>query len=293
MSSLYASGRAPVPGVVAISSFAEARPASAARSRSRRVGYLAAAAACVSRKCANHVAGVATQTADRARSAALAAATGLRPIVRTIDRVNDRLRELITARQIYDAWRLVHAAFEPAVYRFVLQRTRAEYAEDLCRDIWNAVYRMLPTHDANVSPRSWVFAIARAKVSERSTIPPPPTLGRALYSTRALGRSVTRRDVPALERVIAALPAGDRELMELRHVSGLQVAELATVLGTSVRMIEGRLSSTAANLRVLVGAMTAAAPRQETTHAHGTRGRGHLAKPSRRSQRTAAARRRQ
>lgn len=179
--------------------------------------------------------------------------------------MNARLRELIDARQIYDAWLLLHGAHAAAVYRFVLERTSARTADDRCRDVWNAVYQGLPRYDVGVSPRSWLFALARM-LCDRSPTPPPISLGRALFLARGLGLRVRRSDVSAIEHSIAALPPDDRELLELRYVSGLRASELARILGANVRSIEQRLTSILIGVRVVVGAMATDASRRDAAH---------------------------
>lgn len=190
--------------------------------------------------------------------------------------VNERLRALIAARQIYDAWMLLHGAYEHSIYRFILERTTTERIGEVSEAVWNAVYRALPVYRTDGSPRSWLLSIAQAKLSERVDAPRPASAARAMFLARAFGSlPMTRRELPALERAIAALPADERELLELRYVNGLRPRAIAVLVGRSVRAIEEDLEAIIDGLRVLGRVDLQAAP-SRAARAHVDRGKAHF-----------------
>jgi RNA polymerase sigma factor (sigma-70 family) len=162
--------------------------------------------------------------------------------------VNDELCTLIASRQIYDAWSLLRSELGDSLRRYVAPRAGSADPDAICHEIWNDVYRALPTYRGNQSATSWLVELARTRLglgaSSRYL-----SVAHALFAARASARfSVNRRDLPALEQAIAARPEDERELLELRYVNNLRADEIATILGASARRVERDLMAIVENL---------------------------------------------
>lgn len=129
----------------------------------------------------------------------------------------------------------------PVLVRFAVSQIGSA-GEDIAAETWLAVMSGLDRFEGNESGfRGWVFTIARRKVID-------------LHRTPAVGRTSSVEDVPDLPeetaedtadvverqigtaealRLIGQLPGDQAEIIMLRVMVGLDVAEVARVVGKS------------------------------------------------------------
>jgi RNA polymerase sigma-70 factor (ECF subfamily) len=125
----------------------------------------------------------------------------------------------------------------------------AQAAEDLLQETFCQALRRRERLSQAASPRAWLFAIARnlaatAHRRRRTAGPLPAELP-----------AVERVEDPRLEpvrRVIAGLPDGLRETLELRLRHELRYEEIAAVLGIPVGTVRSRLHHALRRLRAAV-----------------------------------------
>jgi RNA polymerase sigma-70 factor (ECF subfamily) len=127
----------------------------------------------------------------------------------------------------------VYDRFAPAVLGF-FRSHRAADPEGLTGDVFLSVTRRLGSFDGDDDAlRRWVFTIAhhrwvdevRATARRLPTIPPD--------GIEVVSPPVDAAVDPALVQALAALTAEQREVVVLRHVADLSVADVARATGRS------------------------------------------------------------
>ena len=133
-------------------------------------------------------------------------------------------------------WRTLH----PALLRYLTVRGD-EAPEDLASETWMAVVRGLPKFEGGAAEfRAWLFTIARnraidqgrararrprsvavAEIAEITTLEVAPSAEHHAVRNDATARAV---------RLVATLPAMQAEMVMLRVVAGLDVADVARML---------------------------------------------------------------
>jgi len=128
-----------------------------------------------------------------------------------------------------------------AVFRYLLRRTGDRtVAEELMQETFVRVVRHGHRYDERGRERAWLFSIAYTLVANwardrrrRPTVAPVDPQYPA-HSTDAAASL-------ALERVLAALPELDRDVLLLRELGGLDYAEIAETIGGTVAAVRSRL----------------------------------------------------
>ncbi len=119
-------------------------------------------------------------------------------------------------------------------------------AEDLLQETFFQAARRVERVSQAVSPRAWLFTIARNVASTRlRRSRPVQDLPVELASSEAV-------EDPRLERVrqvIASLPEAQRETLELRLRDALTYEEIANVLGIPIGTVRSRLHNALRHLR--------------------------------------------
>lgn len=132
-----------------------------------------------------------------------------------------------------EIWRLLN----PSVLRYLRVREPG-FAEDIAAETWLQVVRDLPRF-AGGSPefRSWIFTIARHRAIDaaraRGVRPSTPTaevidIGTAPSAEES---ALEQLDTEAALRLVASLPEAQAEMVMLRVVAGLSVADVAEIVG--------------------------------------------------------------
>ena len=148
--------------------------------------------------------------------------------------------------------RVLYAEHGPALLRYLRRLTgRAESAEDLLQETFVQALRGLERLDSALSPKAWLFAIARhlginARQRRREALP--------LVDDLAAGpqeRPDPRRE--DMREAIAALPEKQREALQLRLAEGLSYEEIAQTLNIPVGTVRSRLHAAVKGLREALG----------------------------------------
>jgi RNA polymerase sigma factor (sigma-70 family) len=125
-------------------------------------------------------------------------------------------------------------------------------AADIAQDTWVAVARGLRRLDDARAFRAWIFTIVRRRASDWIRT---RRRDRGVVST-GTDEAPDRVDGPgdrhALRAALAQLDAGDREILVLRHLEDLSVAELARVLAVPNGTVKSRLFAARRKLRALL-----------------------------------------
>lgn len=159
------------------------------------------------------------------------------------------------------AWRALYLESRDPLYRYAMGRLgNAEDAEDLVGEVFEqALASASKVQDVGLPARAWLFGIARNLVNRRrrALYQRPPQLALELFDGGSTDPHLELGLVD-LVRAMARLPHGHAEVIALRFIHGLTVAETADVLGATVTSIKSRQFRATVALRKL---MNGAAPR--------------------------------
>ena len=132
-----------------------------------------------------------------------------------------------------ELWRLLH----PALLRYLRVRD-PDTAEDIAAETWLHVVRDLSRFSGGPAEfRAWVFTLGRHRAIDagraRAARPSTPTaevidIGTAPSAEAA---ALERVDTDGAVRLVATLPPAQAEMVMLRVVAGLSVAEVAAIVG--------------------------------------------------------------
>jgi RNA polymerase sigma factor (sigma-70 family) len=156
------------------------------------------------------------------------------------------------------AFDAIHEAFNVRLFTFLLRLSRRrDVAEDLLEETWLRLVK----HARGLRPETrigpWLFTVARnlhvsylrARVVEESAMAglmslwPSSVYGSSPFEDAAADELERR-----IERALAGLPAGSREVLLLITVAGLDHAEAAAVCGITPEAFRQRLSRARATL---------------------------------------------
>lgn len=175
-----------------------------------------------------------------------------------------------------DAMRTIFRAYQPMLVRYLRHRS-GDAAEDLASDTWLAVAQGLPRFVGGPDElRAWLFAVARNKIVDhyRAAGRRVPLVDRDDGDSHiAVGGTVVedhaevvsaRLDAQeSIRRLLEHLPADQAEVVLLRVVGDLSVAQVAQIMGRSagsVRVLQHRALKSLARSS-LVEALRPASPR--------------------------------
>lgn len=135
-------------------------------------------------------------------------------------------------------WRELH----PRLLRYLRSRGD-DAADDLAAETWMHVVRGLPTFQGEFADfRAWLFTIARHRAVDQGrartrgltlvSVADPAGSGGRLPSAPSAEQEVAENDATAAAlRLVATLPPTQAEMVILRVVAGLDVAEVARLMG--------------------------------------------------------------
>jgi RNA polymerase sigma-70 factor, ECF subfamily len=147
------------------------------------------------------------------------------------------------------------SALSPVLLKmFRCQTATAHEAEDLLQETWLRIHRVRHSYRAGEPVLPWVYAIARRArvdqyrrhrrvVSHEVSIEPLPEPATRFESMNRL---------PAFETLIAALPAGEREVVTLLKVSDMSLAEVARATASTVGAVKQKAHRAYRRLRKLM-----------------------------------------
>ncbi|MEO8539513.1 MAG: sigma-70 family RNA polymerase sigma factor [bacterium] len=155
-------------------------------------------------------------------------------------------------RRDQDAWRKVFETEHSAIYRYAIGRLGSPTdAEDATSQVFAEAWEHAPTYEDHGLPvRAWLFGIARNVVNShrRRLIQRPPQLSLEDHD-RADHDPALDADRLDLAKAVATLELSWAEVVTLRFIHGLSVAETASALGLSVDAVKGKQARALAQLR--------------------------------------------
>ncbi len=133
------------------------------------------------------------------------------------------------------------------IYRFIYAKVgNREVAEDLTSQVFLKAARWLADDRSADSIRSWLYTTARSTIvdywREQSKAQSVP-LDEAVLFCGTDGPQEVRRTRERALRILAALPARERDVLRLRFLHGYSAAEIGQALGLSpgnVRVLQLR-----------------------------------------------------
>ena len=165
--------------------------------------------------------------------------------------LHDReLVEKFLARRDEEAFRQLFRRHSPRLFAMALRLTfgRRADAEDLVQDTWLRASKRLPKFEWRSALGTWLGAIvincARERARRRTI--EAAAAGEAERIAAPGSSPVTAID---LERAIASLADGYREVLELYEIEGFTHAEIAESRGVAVSTSKSQLSRARALLR--------------------------------------------
>jgi RNA polymerase sigma-70 factor, ECF subfamily len=149
--------------------------------------------------------------------------------------------ELLLAAQAGDeqAFTVLWRDLQPAVLRYVRVAAR-QAAEDLAADTWVSVIRGLGRfHGDEQAFRAWVFTLARHRVIDwhrQAARRPTQSVPIAVVADwqapdDPVAAVLEAQSTRAALALLAELPADQAEVVALRVLAGLEVAEVARIVG--------------------------------------------------------------
>jgi RNA polymerase sigma-70 factor, ECF subfamily len=148
-----------------------------------------------------------------------------------------------------DAFRALYRAHTPALYALALRLTGGDQgeAEDLVQESWVRAVRMLSSFRAASALRSWLCGFVVNARRERLR-----TAWRTVDAPdiEPVARASEDDTTLDLERAIAALPTGARDVFVLHDVYGYTHEEIAGMLGVATGTSKSQLTRARTLLRV-------------------------------------------
>ncbi|MBK7725927.1 MAG: sigma-70 family RNA polymerase sigma factor [Dehalococcoidia bacterium] len=142
----------------------------------------------------------------------------------------------------HESWNVLFDQEAPAIYRYALSRLGdAGLAEEATSDVFEAAWKGAESFtDRGLPARAWLFGIARHVVAsqQRRWRRRAPQISIDAYVES--GQSESHDDRLDLVRAIAALTAAHAEVINLRFLQGLSLAETAQVLNITIDAVKGR-----------------------------------------------------
>ena len=164
------------------------------------------------------------------------------------------------ARGEPDAVRAFIDAVGPSVYGFVFARVGGDEtaAEDLLQETLVEAIRSAGSFRGDAALRTWVCAIARRRLARhyeaerRSAVAESglALLGAVSTGGRDGGEELERRD--EIVRALGRLPAVHRQVLILKYLDDLPVADIAAELGRTAVQIQSLLARARDGLRRLL-----------------------------------------
>ena len=174
----------------------------------------------------------------------------------------DNVSELVRQAQAGDAvaFAALYQEYSPTIYRFLRRRMAGpdEAIEDLTEDVFVKVYDKLDRYQERGLPfTAWLYRIAHNQMVDHiRTLPRLPA--RSLEDAREVPEHGAGRafgqvlDRQVLEPALARLTDEQRQVVQLRFLQGLSVADTATQMGRSDEAVKKLQARGLANLRRLL-----------------------------------------
>jgi RNA polymerase sigma-70 factor (ECF subfamily) len=151
---------------------------------------------------------------------------------------------------------LVRRISPPLLRYFAASRSSRNDAEDLLQDCWIRIHRARHTYRASEPVMPWIYAIARhtrldawrkkRRLESRESLVAaiPETLHRA---------SPEAAEEDGFERLVAALPDAQREVLVMLKVSGMSLDEVARATSSTIGAVKQKAHRAYVTLRRALG----------------------------------------
>ena len=160
----------------------------------------------------------------------------------------------------------LYARHRGALFRFITRQCRVrERAEEIFQDVWMSLIQAAGRYRVEAQFRTWLYTLAHNKLMDyfRGNARAEAVLvevkdengemealdGVANRTQEPQVQAEARQQGSAILRLLAALPAPQREAFLLHEESGLSVEEIAQTTGVSFEAAKSRLRYAVAKLR--------------------------------------------
>ena len=160
----------------------------------------------------------------------------------------------------------LYARHRGALFRFITRQCRVrEHAEEIFQDVWMSLIQAADRYRVEAQFRTWLYTLAHNKLMDyfRSNVRAEAVLyevkdidgetetidGVASRIEEPHVQAESREQGNAILRLLAALPAPQREAFLLYEEGGLSVEEIAEATGVSFEAAKSRLRYAVAKLR--------------------------------------------
>lgn len=133
--------------------------------------------------------------------------------------------------------------WERPLLRFIGRYTGGRDVEDVYQETWLGVVRGAPRFDPSRRFTTWLFQIALNRCRDWHRRRPPETALETTHEPPADGAGSAEATEATLDaqRLLAALPPAQREVVLLRYVRDLGEREMAEILGCPPGTVKSRL----------------------------------------------------
>jgi RNA polymerase sigma-19 factor, ECF subfamily len=169
--------------------------------------------------------------------------------------IDDRALLAAVSRGDHQAFDALFRAYYPSLVAFAQGMVRARaLAEELSQDVMLELWRRRESLILQESLRAYLYQATRNRAlnhlrHERIERTRQPETDPDASMSPAPDQEMAERDIDAaVRRAVAGLPPRCREVFEASRMQGLTYAEIATLLGTSVKTVEAQMGKA---LRIL------------------------------------------
>lgn len=155
-----------------------------------------------------------------------------------------------------------HGAMTARVARVLLRDAAA--ADDAAQEAWVDAWRGLPRFRVGEPLRPWLLTLVAnrcRKAVRRHVLTTVPLDAIAVDTVRVAGDvaegALRRETAGELRAALAALPADQQRVLELRYFADLELAEIGVVMSCPIGTVKSRLHRGLAALRERLGASAA------------------------------------
>lgn len=161
------------------------------------------------------------------------------------------------------AFEQLYCRYRSSLYQFMMNSCRNDaLAGELYQDVWMRVVNARAQYDKSRPFKAWLFRIARNRVTDHyrqlsriaeTGLEPDEhdsthwTGNAESTAPEALASLSQRADL--LRQALMRLPINQREAVLLRHIAGMSVKEVATVVDEGVETVKSRLRYALVKLR--------------------------------------------
>lgn len=159
-----------------------------------------------------------------------------------------------------DAFTGLYERHKGRVFTYLLRLSvNRHVAEDLLQETWLRVYRARASYEPTGRFQTWLFTIARRLLLDHVRRAPGVwasdiEVTEALRAPERAEHGAEAKDLlHRVDRALAALPPGQREVVLLARFGGLTAEEVATATGSTPGAVRVALHRALQQLRTLIG----------------------------------------